>query len=88
VLACGSTRAAGGFEVADVVAGGPAEAADVKLGDRIAAIDDTPAEKLSLPAVRERFRAEPVGTAVKLAVLAGGERREVTLVLRDLIPRS
>jgi hypothetical protein len=81
-------RASDGFEVADVVAGGPAEAADVKVGYRITAIDDTPAEKLSLPAVRERFRTERVGTAVRLTVLAGGERREATLVLRDLVPRS
>jgi membrane-associated protease RseP (regulator of RpoE activity) len=81
-------RASDGFEVVDVVAGGPAEAAGVKVGYRIAAIDGTPVEKLSLPALRERFRNEPVGTAVKLTVLAGGERREVTLVLRDLVPRS
>jgi hypothetical protein len=81
-------RASDGFEVMDVVVGGSAEAAGVKVGYRIAAIDNTPAEKLSLPAVRERFRTEPVGTAVKLMVLEGGERREVTLVLRDLVPRS
>lgn len=80
-------RASDGFEVVDVVAGGPAEAADVRVGYRIAAIDGTAVEKLSLPAVRERFRSEPVGTAVKLTLLAGGERREVTLVLRDLVPR-
>jgi S1-C subfamily serine protease len=81
-------RASDGFEVMDVVAGGSAEAAGVKVGFRIAAIDDTPAEKLSLPAVRERFRNEPAGTVVKLTVLEGGARREVTLVLRDLVPRS
>ena len=81
-------RAADGFEVADVVAGGPADAAGVKVGDQITAIDETPAEKLSLPAVRERLRTEPVGTAVKITVLAGGERREATLVLRDLVPGS
>ena len=55
-----------------MVAGGPAEAADVRVGTRIAAIDGTAAEKLSLPAVRERFRNEPAGTAVKLTLLAGG----------------
>jgi hypothetical protein len=70
-------RAADGFEVADVVAGGPAEAAGVKLGDRIAAIDDTPAEKLSLPAVREGGTTCPracgprCGTTVDL----GGDSR-------------
>jgi hypothetical protein len=79
-------RAADGFEVMDVVAGGPAEAAGVRVGNRIAAIDGTPAENLALPAVRERFRTDPVGQAVKLTVLEHGERREVTLVLRDLVP--
>jgi hypothetical protein len=81
-------RAADGFEVMDVVEGGPAAAAGVKVGDRIVAIDGTPAEKLPLPEVRERFRTEPVGTAVKLAVLAGGQQREVKLLLRDLVPGS
>ena len=80
--------ASDGFEVMDVVAGGSAEAAGVKVGYRIAAIDNTPVEKLSLSAVRERFRTEPAGTAVKLTVLEGGKRREVTLVLRDVVPRS
>ena len=77
-----------GFEVVDVVAGGPAEAAGLKVGDRIAAIDGAPAEKLLLPAVRERLRSEPVGTAVKLAVRSDGQPRDVTLVLRDLVPGS
>ena len=79
-------RTSEGFEVVDVVAGGPAEAAGLKVGDRITAIGGTPADQLSLPAVRERFRTEPVGTTMTLAVRSDGEPRDLNLVLRDLVP--
>jgi hypothetical protein len=75
-----------GFEVVDVVAGGPADAAGLKVGDRITAIGGTPAGQLSLPVVRERFRTEPVGTTIKLAVRRDGKERNLKLVLRDLVP--
>jgi len=72
--------------VVDVVAGGPAEEAGLKVGDRITAIGGTPAGQLSLPVVRERFRTEPVGTTIKLAVKGNGKPRNMKLVLRDLVP--
>jgi C-terminal processing protease CtpA/Prc len=75
-----------GFEVVDVVAGGPAEAAGLKVGDRITAIGGTPAGRLSLPVVRERFRTEPVGTKVKLTIRRDGKERSLKVVLRDLVP--
>ena len=75
-----------GFEVVDVVAGGPAEEAGLKVGDRITAIGGTPAGQLSLPVVRERFRTEPVGTTIKLAATRNGKPRNLKLVLRDLVP--
>jgi hypothetical protein len=81
-------RGSEGFEVADVVAGGPAEAASLKVGDRITAIGGMPAGQLSLPVVRERFRTEPVGTKIKLAVRRDGKTRNVKLILRDLVPAS
>ena len=81
-------RATDGFEVLDVVAGGPAQAAGLKVGDHISAIDGTPGEKLALPALRERFRTEPAGTRVKLTVLVKGEQRDLELVLRDLVPSA
>lgn len=77
-----------GFEVVDVVAGGPAEAAGLKVGDRITAIGGIPANQLSLPAVRERFRTESVGTTIKLAVRRDGKESNWKLVLRDLVPES
>ena len=79
-------RAADGFEVVDVVPGGAAESAGVRTGDRITAVDGTPTEKLSLPAVRERLRTEPVGRALNLLLRTGTESRHVTLLLRDLVP--
>lgn len=81
-------RGSDGFEVVDVVAGGPAEAAGLKVGDRITAIGGMPAGQLSLPVVRERFRTEPVGTTIKLAVRRNGRPRNLKLVLRDLVPES
>jgi len=75
-----------GFEVVDVVAGGPADAAGLRVGDRITAIGGTPAAQLSLPVVRERLRTEPVGTTIKLAVTRNGKPRNMKLVLRDLVP--
>jgi membrane-associated protease RseP (regulator of RpoE activity) len=74
------------LRVEDVVAGSPAAAAGLAVGDRITAVDGRGAGDLSLPAVRQRFRSEPPGTAVHLTVEgAGGASREVTLTLRDLI---
>jgi hypothetical protein len=74
-------RAANGIAIVDVVAGGPAAKAGLKAGDVIAAVDGTPAARVTLDALRARWRAAP-GTKVKLK-LAGG--RTVTIVLRDLV---
>ena len=80
-------RGSDSFEVVDVVAGGPAEVAGVKVGDRITAYSAC-ARQLSLPIVRERFRTEAVGTTIKLAVQRDGKSRNLKLVLRDLVPGS
>jgi hypothetical protein len=79
-------RGAEAFEVVDVVPGGPAATAGLKVGDLITAIGGTPAGKLALPAIRERFRTEPVGTSITLSVRSDGAPRDLTLVLRDLVP--
>jgi hypothetical protein len=81
-------RGAEGFEVVDVVAGGPAAAAGLTVGDRITAIAGAPAGQLALPTVRERFRTEPAGTKITLAVTRDGTSRSLELVLRDLVPAS
>jgi membrane-associated protease RseP (regulator of RpoE activity) len=74
-----------GYEVVDVVAGGPAAEAGLVVGDTIVTVDGTQASELALPRLRDRFRTDAPGTAVKLLVLRDGVKREVTLVLRDLV---
>jgi hypothetical protein len=73
------------FEVIDVVRGGPAADAGLKIGDRVLAVDGTPAAKISLPKFRARLRSDAQGSKLVLRVLSGGETRDVTLILRDLI---
>jgi C-terminal processing protease CtpA/Prc len=71
--------------VLDVVAGGPAEQAGIKVGDKILAIDGrTPAE-LPLPAARVKLKTDAPGSKLRLRVSSGGAEREVVLTLRDLV---
>jgi C-terminal processing protease CtpA/Prc len=81
----GQNDASAGFGVIDVVSGSPAEGAGIKVGDKILAIDGTPAESLDLSDVRERFRSDPVGAKLRLRVQSGSEVRDVVLSLRDLV---
>lgn len=78
-------RADSGFEVIDVVPGGPGAAAGIKVGDRILAIDGRDPETLPLPEARKEFRTRPAGTTMKLTVRTGGETRKVDLTLKDLV---
>jgi len=73
------------FEVMDVIAGGPAAVAGIKVGDKILAIDGRGADQLSLPAVRGQFKSQPPGTRLQLTIQSGGEKRDVDLVLKDLV---
>jgi C-terminal processing protease CtpA/Prc len=73
------------FEVIDVIAGGPAAEAGLKVGDKIQAIDGRPVSQLSLPAVRLKFRSAAPGTKLHLTVQSGGSTRELDRVLKDLV---
>lgn len=73
------------FEVMDVIANGPAAAAGLKVGDRILAIDGRPVSELSLLAVRQRFKSELPGTKLRLAIRSGEQKREVELVLKNIV---
>ncbi|HEY0379322.1 MAG TPA: aspartyl protease family protein [Pyrinomonadaceae bacterium] len=73
------------FEVIDVIAGGPAAEAGLRVGDQILEIDGTSAAHLDLPAVRLRFKNDPPKKRVRLVVSHDGQRRELVLVLRDLV---
>ncbi len=78
--------APGAFEVIDVVAGGPAAAAGLRVGDQILSVDDKPAQEEDLSKVRRQLRNEPPGTKVSLRVAtSGGAPRTVVIVLRDLV---
>jgi hypothetical protein len=72
------------FTVVDVIAGGPADEAGVRVGDTILAIDGRSTERLSLPDVREQMRRRAVGEKVKLLLESHGKRRTVVATLRDL----
>ncbi len=69
----------------DVIAGGPAAEAGIRVGDRILAMDGQSTGQLLLPAVRSKFKRSPPGTQVHLTVQSGNSKREVTLTLKDLV---
>ncbi len=73
------------FEVIDIIAGGPAAEAGLRVGDQILEIDGTSVGRLDLPAVRLRFKNDPPQKRVRLVLNRDGQRREVVLVLRDLV---
>ncbi len=72
-----------GFEVFDVVVGGPADRAGVSAGDIIVAIDGKPVAQWTLSDARSRFKA-PVGTRVRVQ-MEGEKPRELAIALRDLV---
>lgn len=78
-------RAEDGFQVKDVVAGGPAAEAGLKAGDTIVAVDGQSVKEMLLPELRNRFKESAPGTRVRLTVKSGEASREVTVVLRDLV---
>ncbi len=79
------SRDGSGYEVVDVVAGGPAAEAGLKVGDTILTLDGQPAGETPVFEARNRLRDSAPGTPVRLAVRSGSQDRKLTLVLRDLI---
>lgn len=77
------TEDGAGFEVLGVTAGSAAAGAGIATGDVITSVDGTPAAELRLPKVRAKFRGAE-GTRVTLGVLHGGEKRGVTIALKDV----
>lgn len=74
-----------GFKVVDVSKGGAAEAAGLKVGDEITAVDGAPATSIPIYEMRARLRTQAAGSQVKLDVEGAGGARSVSLVLRDQI---
>jgi hypothetical protein len=74
------------FEVFDVIPGGPADQAGLKVGDRVLAVDGKDTAQMALTELRDSWKTEDPGTIVKLQVQdAVGTKREVKFVLRDLV---
>ena len=78
-------EAKGGLEIMDVTKGGAAEAAGLKVGEIITAIDGKPASKTPVYALRRDWRNQAAGTAVALEIGTGKAARKVKLVLKDQI---
>lgn len=80
-------RAGDALRVAAVVPGGPAARAVLAADDRIVAIDGAPASSRPVAAWRAVLGAGEIGARHTLSVeAAGGARRDVTLVLAELLP--
>ncbi len=73
------------FEVIDVIAGGPADKAALRAGDRIVAVDGKKVEEITLPDLRTRFKTDMPDTQIRLRVQSGEATREVVLTLKDLV---
>ena len=76
---------AGGLGIAEVVAGGPADAAGLRAGDVLSAVDGSKSEATDLSGLRYRLRNAPVGTAVTFDVLRGTTKIPKTVILKDQI---
>lgn len=74
------------FEVFDVIAGGPAEAAGLRKGDIVLAIDRRRTESLDLFRTREQLRDPAFNDPLLFDYERGGRRGQATVILRDLLP--
>ncbi|MBI4300373.1 MAG: S41 family peptidase [Chloroflexi bacterium] len=79
------TMVEGQLTVIAPIAGSPAQAAGIKAGDIIAAVDGQSLEGINLSQAISRIRG-PKGTSVRLTIIHGGEAKPVEItVVRDII---
>lgn len=78
-------RSVDGYAVVDVTKGAPAEAAGLKAGDAIVAVDGKPAKDIPVYEMRARLRNDAPGTVVTFSVKNGAGTKDVKVTLRDLI---
>jgi hypothetical protein len=76
---------AAGFEVYAVTKGGPAEAAGIRKGDIVIAVDGAPASGITLSAIHERQRTDPPGSTIAFTVRRDGKPMDLKVTLHDQI---
>jgi hypothetical protein len=76
-----------GFEIKDIAYGGPAEAAGLKVGDVVTAIDGAPAGAMRLTDARAAMRIAPTDRPIRIGYRRDGTTAEVSLTPRDQIPQ-
>ena len=76
-----------GFEIKDIAPGGPAQAAGLKVGDVVTAIDGAPVEGLPLTDARAAMRVAPTDRPIRIGYRRAGAAAEAWLTPRDQIPR-
>jgi hypothetical protein len=76
-----------GFEVKDIAPGGPAEAAGLKVGDVVTAIDGAATSGMRLTDARAAMRGAPTERPIRIGYRRGDAVAEVSLTPRDQIPR-
>jgi hypothetical protein len=74
------------FEVFDVIAGGPADVAGLKVGDIVTAIDRHSSESLDLFAVRGKLSDPRTDDPLLIDYVRHGRAGQATIRLRDLLP--
>jgi hypothetical protein len=72
----------GGYSVVDVTKGAPADAAGLKVGDEITAVDGKPAKTVPIYEMRRILRNDAAGTVVTFTLKTG---KDIRVALRDLI---
>ncbi len=79
------TQSGEGFEVFDVIAGGPAERAGLHAGDKVVAVDGKNVSGISLPELRDKWKYGAAGTRVTLRVQTAAGVKNVVLVLTEMV---
>ena len=74
-----------GVEVKDLTANGPAEAAGIKVGDIITAVEGHPMSTVPLYVMRRNLRDMKEGTVITFTIRQGAATRDVKVTLRDQI---
>ncbi len=74
------------FEVFDVIPGGPADQAGLKVGELVLAVDGKDTGQIILTELRDHWKTADPGTVVKLQVQdAARAKQEMRFTLRDLV---